>query len=73
MFRNYGLDDETPRSLWESGEWTLDKMTQLSDQFIEKNRRNDVIQWGMTVQNMELLSITGEQLVGISNGTDIIQ
>lgn len=72
MFRNYGLDDETPRSLWESGEWTLDKMTQLSDQFIEKNRRNDVIQWGMTVQNMELLSITGEQLVGISNGTDII-
>ena len=72
MFKNYGLDGENPRSLWEKGEWTLDKMIGLSDQFIEKNKSGEVKQWGLTVQNLELLSITGEQIVGIHNGTEIV-
>lgn len=72
MFKNYGLEDENPRTLWQNGEWTLDKMVELSDQFIEKNRRNEITQWGLTVQNLELLSITGVQLVGINNGTEIV-
>ena len=39
MFKNYGLEDQSPRALWEKGEWTLDKMIELSDQFIEKNNK----------------------------------
>ncbi len=72
MFRNYGLEDQNPRTLWEKGEWTMDKMIELSDQFIEKNNKNEVTQYGFTVQNLELLSMTGEQIVEIKGGTEYV-
>ena len=72
MFKNYGLEEQNPRALWEKGEWTLDKMISLSDEFLEKNNRNEVTQYGMTVQNIELLSTTGIQLFDIKNGTEIV-
>lgn len=72
MFKNYGLEDQNPRALWEKGEWTMDKMIELSDQFIEKNNKNEVTQYGFTVQNLELLSMTGEQIVEIKGGTEYV-
>lgn len=68
MFKEYGLEDMTPRALYERDEWTLDKLLEVSDMFIEKNNRNEITQWGFTPQNMEPLAISGTQLVEIING-----
>lgn len=70
MFKNYGLDDMTPRALYERDEWTLDKLIEISDKFIEKNNKNEIVQWGFTPQNLEPISISGVQLVEIINGKE---
>lgn len=72
MFKNYGLEDQNPRALWEKGEWTLDKLVELSDQFIEKNNKNEVTQYGFTVQNIEIFSFTGEQIIEVKHGTEYV-
>lgn len=64
MFRNYGV--ETPRDLYEKGEWTFDKMLELSDMFIEKNTKNEIVQWGFVPQNIEYITISGKPLVELS-------
>lgn len=70
MFKNYGLEDMTPRALYEKDEWTLDKLLELSDKFVEKNNKNEIVQWGFTPQNVEPLSISGVQIVEIINGKE---
>ena len=70
MFKNYGLENDTPRALYERDEWTLDKMCEISDMFIEKNNKNEITQWGFTPQNLEPISISGVQLVEIINGKE---
>ncbi len=69
MFKNYGLEDMTPRALYEKGEWTLDKFLEISNKFVEKNNKNEIVQWGFTPQNLEPLSISGVQIVEVNNGT----
>lgn len=68
MFRNYGLEDQNPRTLYEKGEWTFDKMLELSDMFIEKNNKNEIVQYGFVPQNIEYLTMSGMQLVTLENG-----
>ena len=70
MFKNYGLEDSTPRALYERDEWTLDKLCEISDSFIEKNNKNEIVQWGFTPQNVEPISIAGVQIVEINNGKE---
>lgn len=70
MFKNYGLEDMTPRALYERNEWTLDKLCEISDKFIEKNNKNEIIQWGFTPQNLEPMSISGVQVVEVINGKE---
>ncbi len=70
MFKNYGLEDQTPRALYERDEWTLDKMCELADMFIEKNNKNEVVQWGFTPQNLEPFFISGVELLEINGGTE---
>lgn len=69
MFKNYGLEDMTPRALYEKGEWTLDKFLEVANKFVEKNNKNEIVQWGFTPQNLEPLSISGVQIVEVNNGT----
>lgn len=70
MFKNYGLEDMTPRALYERDEWTLDKLLEISDKFIEKNNKNEIVQWGFTPQNLEPISISGVQIVEVINGKE---
>lgn len=70
MFKNYGLEDMNPRALYEKDEWTVDKLIELSDKFIEKNNKNEIVQWGFTPQNIEPISISGVQVVEIINGKE---
>lgn len=72
MFQNYGLEDETPRALYEQDKWTLDKMVELAGQFVEKNNRNEIVQWGFTAQTYEPLVISGVQIVEVNNGTKYV-
>lgn len=72
MFQNYGLENDTPRALYERDEWTLDKMVELSGEFVETNKKNEVIQWGFTCQTYEPLVIAGVQLAEIKHGTEYV-
>lgn len=72
MFKNYGLENDTPRALYERDEWTLDKMVELAGQFVETNKKNEVTQWGFTCQTFEPLVISGEQIVEIKHGTEYV-
>lgn len=72
MFRNYGLENDTPRALYERDEWTLDKMVELAGQFVEKNNKNEITQWGFTCQTYEPLVISGVQIAEIKNGTEYV-
>lgn len=72
MFKNYGLENDTPRALYERDEWTLDKMVELAGEFVETNKKNEVTQWGFTCQTYEPLVISGVQLVEIKHGTEYV-
>ncbi len=69
MFTNYGLEDSTPRALYEKGEWTLDKMAEVATQFIEKDNKNNVKQYGLVQQEYDPLFIAGIPIVEVQNGT----
>ena len=70
MFRDYGLENDTPSALYERDEWTLDKMVELANGFVEKNNKNEITQWGFTCQTFEPLVIAGVPIVEITNGTE---
>ncbi len=72
MFTNYGLEDQTPRALYERGEWTLDKMVELSDSFIERDNKNEIIQYGLVQQEYDPLFIAGLPIVEVINGTEYV-
>ena len=70
MFKNYGLEE--PWALYEKDEWTLDKMCETASAFVTKNNRNEVTQWGLTIQNIEFMSIAGIQPWEIQHGEKVV-
>lgn len=69
-FKNYGLENDTPLELYKRDEWTLDKLVELSDTFIEKNKKNEITHWGFGQQEYEVFHISGIQPFEIKNGTE---
>ena len=59
MFKNYGLEDKTPRKLYENDEWTLENLLYLANQFVEKNNKNEITQHGLVHMSYEPIRITG--------------
>lgn len=69
-FQNYGLESDTPLELYKRDEWTLDKLVELSDTFIEKNNKNEIVHWGFGQQEYEVFHISGIQPFEVKNGTE---
>lgn len=69
-FQNYGMEDETPLELYKRGEWTLNKLVELSDSFVEKNNKNEIVHWGFGQQEYEVFHISGIQPFEIKNGVE---
>ncbi len=66
MFKDYGLEDMTPRALYEKDEWTLEKLLYLANQFVEKNNKNEITQYGLVHMSYEPIRITGVPLFEVT-------
>ncbi len=67
MFSNYGLEDMTPRALYERDEWTFDNLLYLANQFVEKDNKNKVTQYGLVHMSYEPIRITGVSIFKVNN------
>lgn len=63
MFKDYGLDKQTPRAYYENNDWTWDRMHELAVKFVKKDASKEVVQWGLTMQTGDLIATTGLELV----------
>lgn len=63
MFKDYGLDKQTPRAYYEKNDWTWARMQELADKFVKKDASKEVVQWGLTMQTGDLIATTGLELV----------
>ena len=63
MFKDYGLNKQTPRTYYEKNDWTWARMQELADKFVKKNASKEIVQWGLTMQTGDLIATTGLELV----------
>lgn len=49
MFKDYGLNKQTPRTYYEKNDWTWARMQELADKFVKKNASKEIVQWGLTM------------------------
>lgn len=63
MFKDYGLSNKTPYDYWKEDNWTWETMEELANQFVKKDASGEVVQWGLAMQNCDLLASTGLELV----------
>lgn len=71
MFKDYGLSNKTPYELWKEDKWTWEAMEDLANQFVKKDASGEVVQWGMAMQNTDLLATTGLELVDVEGKFNI--
>ena len=71
MFKDYGLSNQTPYDLWKEDKWTWEAMEELANQFVKKDASGEVVQWGMAMQNTDLLAATGLELVDTEGNFNI--
>lgn len=57
MFKDYGLNKQTPRTYYEKNDWTWARMQELADKFVKKNASKEIVQWGADHGRPVILSL----------------